>query len=76
MPKTQTTLNEWPVMECPAYGKTFTTDDNEALDAMNPTLHCENKECEAELRILHVEHAITVTLGVKDATAVEASNVE
>ena len=32
MPKTKTTLNEWPVMECPACGKTFTTDDNDALE--------------------------------------------
>lgn len=63
MPKTPTTLNEWPVMQCPACGKTFTTDDEDALIYRNPKLHCEH--CEAELPILFVEHTITVTLGVK-----------
>lgn len=64
MPQTKTTTNEWPVMTCPACQKTFTTDDNDALDAMNPTLHCDH--CEAELRILYVERTIIVNLGVKE----------
>jgi rRNA maturation endonuclease Nob1 len=64
MPKAKTTTNEWPVMECPACGKTFTTDDNDALE--HKRMFCEH--CESELAICFVQHTIIINLRVNEGS--------
>jgi hypothetical protein len=72
VPKINTTLNEWPALKCPNCDKTFIRQDEDSLVFRNPKFFCDH--CNAELPVLHVEHTIHVTLGLKEASDTKAKH--